>query len=151
VGRPHKKRGKKNKKIKISSPSVKQGTRGRGPSPSARDKALGEEVSSPSACSRHSGKMFSIFFANGSMHRRRQILNSFCECPLPRVLLSGKMTFPECHGLRDTRERPSSPSAYLPRVQHSGKIGFPECPIFGSRGSSGHSENYSSPVVRDCY
>jgi hypothetical protein len=35
----------------------------------------------------------------------------------------------------------------LPRVLHSGKIAFPECPIFGSRGSSRHSGNYSSPVV----
>jgi hypothetical protein len=43
----------------------------------------------------------------------------------------------------------SSPSAFLPRVQHSGKIVFPECPIFGTRGSTWHSGNFASPVVRD--
>jgi hypothetical protein len=49
-----KKWGKKNKKN--GSPSAKVGTRGRGPSPSARDKALGEEGPSPSVGSRLSGK-----------------------------------------------------------------------------------------------
>jgi hypothetical protein len=42
----------------------------------------------------------------------------------------------------------SSPSAILPRVQHSGKIFFPECPIFGTQGSTWHSGNIASPVVR---
>jgi hypothetical protein len=56
VGRPHKKNGAKKQKIKNGSPIAKVGTRGRGPSPSARDKALVEEVPSPSVGSRLSGK-----------------------------------------------------------------------------------------------
>jgi hypothetical protein len=39
--------GKKNKKIKYFPECQWLGTRGRGPSPSARDKALGEEVTFP--------------------------------------------------------------------------------------------------------
>jgi hypothetical protein len=34
-------------------------------------------------------------------------------------------------------------------VQHSGKIVFPECPIFGTQGSTWHSGNIASPVVRE--
>jgi hypothetical protein len=109
----------------------------------------GKRSPSPSARTRHSGKSFFNFFCK----RLRLVPPSnvpflfrvpsspsvaLGEDGLPRVPV-----FPECHA----RGRPSSPSAILPRVQHSGKIGFSECPIFGSRGSSRHSGNYSSPVV----
>jgi hypothetical protein len=56
-----KKMGQKKQKNKNGSPSAKVGTRGRGSSLSARDKALGEEVPSPSVGSRHSGNFFFVF------------------------------------------------------------------------------------------
>jgi hypothetical protein len=74
--------GKKQKKTKYFPECQGLGTRGRGSSPSARDKALGEEVPtpsvacrhsrkrspSPSARPRHSGKSFFFnFFVNGSV------------------------------------------------------------------------------------
>jgi hypothetical protein len=147
-----KKWGKKNIKIKNSSPSANKSTRGRGPSLSARDGALGEESPSPSA-SMALGEALFIFFCE----RLRPMLPSnapfllrvpvFPECCtrgrwpspsawFPRVSCpfrhSGKPLFPECR---------------LPRVLHSGKRGFPECPIFGTRGSIWHSGNSASPVV----
>jgi hypothetical protein len=54
VGRPRK--GQKTKKVKNSSLSAFVGTRGRDTSPSAKEGALGEEVPSPSASRRLSGK-----------------------------------------------------------------------------------------------
>jgi hypothetical protein len=98
------------------------------------------------------GRVFSIFFkrlrlvppSNAPFLFRVPSSPSVAlgEDGLPRVLV-----FPECHALLGTRGRPSSQSVILPRVQHSGKIAFPECLIFGSRGSSRHSGNYSSAVV----
>jgi hypothetical protein len=44
------------KQKKVSSPSATVGTRGRGPSPSAGEWALGEDAPSPSASSQLSGK-----------------------------------------------------------------------------------------------
>jgi hypothetical protein len=148
-----KKLGQKNKKTKIFPrvpvtrhsgkrlfPEYRgQGTRGRGRLP--RVLGLGTR-----------GRGFSIFFkrlrlvppSNAPFLFRVPSSPSVAlgEDGLPRVPV-----FPECHGLLGTRGRLSSPSAILPRVQHSGKNAFPECPIFGSRGSSWHSGNKSSPVV----
>jgi hypothetical protein len=135
-----KKLGQKNKKKQKYFPECQwQGTRGRGRLP--RVLGLGTR-----------GRGFSFFFkrlrlvppSNAPFLFRvpSSLRVALGEDGLPWVLV-----FPECHAVLGTRGRPSSPRAILPRVQHSGKIAFPECPIFGSRGSSRHSGNYSSPVV----
>jgi hypothetical protein len=54
--------GKKNKKTKYFPECQWLGTQGRGPSPSARDKALGEEVPSLSASDKTLGEEFFQFF-----------------------------------------------------------------------------------------
>ena len=62
MGRPHKKiRQKKQKKNKISSPSVFPDTRGRGPFPSARIGHSGKRLPSPSAREDTQGRIF-VFF-----------------------------------------------------------------------------------------
>jgi hypothetical protein len=50
--------------------------------------------------------------------------------------------FPECLALLGTR------SAILPRVQHSGEDCLPRVPDFWHSGSTWHSGNIASPVVR---
>ena len=98
------------------------------------------------------GEDFFLSF-NGVGGVDRQVTCFFVECwSSPSVALGEEgicrvLLFTECQDLCGTRESLSSPSAILPRVQHSGKILFPECPIFCTRGSQRHSENFVSPVV----
>jgi hypothetical protein len=91
---------------------------------------LGKRSPSPSARAWHSGKTFFKFLANDSVQCCRQMQISFCECPSSPSVALGEdgfprvPPFPECHGFCNTRESPSSPSAFLPRVPdfwHSGK------------------------------
>jgi hypothetical protein len=103
----------KNKK----SPSALAGTRGRGPSPSAWEKALGEEVTFPECLGQGTqGRRFSFFLADASVQ---------CCCQVH--FFSRVRVFPECC----SRGRWPSPSVFLPRVswpfKHSGKQFFPEC------------------------
>jgi hypothetical protein len=131
-------------------------TRGRGPSPSAREGALGEldtspsvwtwlsgkRSPSPSARAWHSGKTFFNFLANGSVQWFCEMLLFFFVCPpspsaaLPRVSCpsrhSGKPPFPECN---------TSPSATL------GEDFLPRVPEIWHSGSVWHSGNLASPVV----
>jgi hypothetical protein len=114
-------------KKKNGSPSANVGTRGRGHSPSARDKALEEEVPSPSVGSRLSGKR-SPSPSPRSRHSGKSFFSIFF-CKRLRLMLPSNVTFlfrvpvfPECCA----RGRWPSPSAGLPRVscrpiRHSGK------------------------------
>jgi hypothetical protein len=122
-------------KKKNGSPSANVGTRGRGHSPSARDKALEEEVPSPSVGSRLSGKR-SPSPSPRSRHSGKSFFSIFF-CKRLRLMLPSNVTFlfrvpniPEC-------------CAGLPRVscpfRHSGEVIFPECNTRGRK--------FTSPVV----
>ena len=159
-------RQKKTKKNKKSSPSAFPGTRGRDPFPSARTGHLGKAASSPSALfwhsgkglfpecqGRHSGKIFFKKSFNGVDGVNRQVTCFFVECRSSPSVALGKeglyrvLLCTECQDLFGTRKSLSSLSVIIPRVQHSGKILFPECPIFNTRRSQRHSENFTSPIV----
>ena len=130
-----------------------QGTRGRKPLPRVSCSDTRERYSSPSAREGTRGRIFVFLSFNGVGGVNRQVACFFAECrSSPSVALGEEglcrvLLFTECQDLFGTRESLSSPSAILPRVQHSGKTLFPECPIFGTRGSQRHSGNFVSPVV----
>ena len=146
-------RQKKTKKTKILPRVPGQGTRGRQPLPRVSCSDTRERASSPSAFPGTRGRIFVFLSFNGVGGVNRQVTCFFAECrSSPSVALGEEglcrvLIFTECQDLCGTRESLSSPSAILPRVQHSGKILFPECPIFGTRGSQRHSENFASPVM----
>jgi hypothetical protein len=125
------------KKTKKSAQSAFIGTRGRGPSPSAGTVTLGEEAPSLSAGAWHSGKrspspsarawhsektLFSNFWQTTPSNVAVKCKFPFASAPLPRVLHSGKMTFPECHpslsamGFATLGKAPLPREDWLPRV-----------------------------------
>ena len=124
---------KKNKKNKNSSLSVFPGTRGRQPLPRVPYSGTRERVSSPSVKKGTRGRIFLSSNSVGGVDR--QVICFFVECrSSPSVALGEEglcrvLRFTECQDLFGTRKSLSSPSATLgkdslsrvPGFWHSGK------------------------------